>query len=264
MTARVSIDPGPITTIWLDRADKRNALDGAMMRELAAALDQVATDPGARVIVLRGRGPMFSSGIDHQLLIEIMNEAKRVPFQHVHHELQDTFHRMARLAKPVVAAIHGACVGMALELALACDLRLATADAVIGLPEVAFGIVPDVGGTTRLVRAVGEPRARELILTGRLVRARTAERYGLIHDVADDAAGLDALLARRTAQLAAHPPAALAAVKTLTQASADMGTQSSFRLEGVVQSTLMASPEQLAAQFPAALAFIKHAMANPE
>lgn len=264
MTARVSIDPGPITTIWLDRPDKRNALDGALMRELAAALDQVATDAAARVVVLRGRGAMFSSGIDHALLMEIMNESKRVPFQHVHHELQETFHRMARLAKPVVAAIHGACVGMALELALAADVRLATADAVVGLPEIAFGIIPDVGGTTRLVRAVGEPRARELILTGRLLRARTAERYGLIHEVADDAASFDALVARRTQQLVQHPPAALAAAKTLTQASADMGVSSSFRLEGVVQSALMSSPEQLAAQFPAALAFIKAAMANPE
>lgn len=263
MTARVSIDPGPITTIWLDRADKRNALDGALMRELAAAFDQVAIDADARVIVLRGRGPVFSSGIDHALLLEVMTASKKVPFQHLHHDLQETFHRLARLSKPVVAVLHGACVGMALELALACDLRLATADAIVGLPEIAFGIVPDVGGTTRLVRAVGEPRARELILTGRLLRARTAERYGLVHEVADDAAGLDALLARRTAQLAAHPPTALALAKTLSQASADTGTQTSFRIEGVVQTALLANPE-LAAQFPKALAFIKAAMANPE
>jgi len=263
MTARVSIDPGPITTIWLDRADKRNALDGALMRELAAAFDQVAVDADARVIVLRGRGPVFSSGIDHSLLLEVMTESKKVPFQHLHHDLQETFHRLARLSKPVVAVLHGACVGMALELALACDVRLATADAIVGLPEIAFGIVPDVGGTTRLVRAVGEPRARELILTGRLLRARTAERYGLVHEVADDAASLDALLARRTAQLAAHPPTALAMAKTLSQASADSGTQTSFRIEGVVQTALLANPE-LAAQFPKALAFIKAAMANPE
>ncbi|HET9621069.1 MAG TPA: enoyl-CoA hydratase/isomerase family protein [Kofleriaceae bacterium] len=263
MTSRVSLDPGPVTTLWLDRADKRNALDGALMRELAAAIDQVAVDAEARVLVLRGRGPVFSSGIDHQLLLDVMTESKKVPFQHVHHELQDTFHRMARLSKPVVAVLHGACVGMALELALAADVRLASADAVLGLPEVAFGIVPDVGGTTRLVRAVGEARARELILTGRMVRARTAERYGLVHEVADDAAGLDALVARRTAQLATHPPTALALAKTLTQASADMGTQTSFRLEGVAQLALLQSPD-LAAQFPKALAFIKLAMANPD
>jgi enoyl-CoA hydratase/carnithine racemase len=263
MTARISLDPGPVTTLWLDRADKRNALDGPLMRELAAAIDQVAVDASARVLVLRGRGPAFSSGIDHQLLLDVMADSTRAPFQHVHHDLQDTFHRLARLAKPVVAVIHGACVGMALELALACDLRLASADAIVGLPEIAFGIVPDVGGTTRLVRTVGESRARELILTGRMLRARTAERYGLLHEVADDAAGLDALVARRTAQLAAHPPAALALAKTLSQASADTGTQTSFRLEGVVQTVLLARPD-LAAQFPHALAFIKANLANPE
>ena len=263
MTARISLDPGPITTLWLDRADKRNALDGPLMRELAAAVDQVAVDSAARVLVIRGRGTAFSSGIDHQLLLDVMGESARVPFQHAHHDLQDTFHRLARLGKPVVAAIHGACVGMALELALACDVRLASADAIVGLPEIAFGIVPDVGGTTRLVRAVGESRARELILTGRMLRARTAERYGLLHEVADDAAGLDALVARRTAQLATHPPAAVALAKTLSQASADMGTQTSFRLEGVVQTVLLARPE-LAAQFPHALTFIKASLANPE
>lgn len=260
---RIQLDRGPITTLWLDRAEKRNAMDGLLMRELGAAIDDVATDAVTRVLVLRGRGPVFSSGIDHQLLMEVMAESKRVPFQHVHHELQETFHRLARLGKPVIAAIHGTCVGMALELVLAADLRLASEDAIVGLPEIAFGIVPDVGGTTRLVRTVGESRARELILTGRMLCARTAERHGLLHEVAADAAGLDALVARRAAQLASHPPVALALAKTLVQASADSGTQTSFRLEGVVQTALLAQPE-LATQFPAALAFIKAGLANPE
>lgn len=254
---------GPLATLWLDRADKRNALDAELMTALATALDEVGADRGVRVVAIRGRGPVFSSGIDHALLLEVLGATKQTPFLHLHHRLQDTFHRMTRLHQPVVVALHGMCIGMALELALAADIRLATEDCILGLPEIAFGIVPDVGGTTRLVRTVGEPRARELILTGRLVRGRTAERYGLVHDVVADAAALEARLAERVAALAAHPPAALALAKNLSQASADSSAATSFRIEGMAQEALLAQPD-LATRFPAALAFIKAQQAAAE
>lgn len=263
MTSRIQLDrSGSIATLWLDRADKRNALDGAMMKELAAALDEVGGDRSVRVVVLRGKGAVFSSGIDHSLLVEVFGATQKSPFLHLHHQLQDVFHRIGRLHQPVIAAVHGVCVGMALELALAADIRIATEDCVLGLPEIAFGIVPDVGGTTRLVRAVGEPRARELILTGRLVRARTAERYGLVHDVvASDA--LDARVTRRAEQIAAHAEGAVALAKSLCQLSADADAASSFRIEGIVQQALLAQPD-LMTRFPQALAFIKAQLADPE
>ncbi len=251
-----------IATVWLDRADKRNAMDGALVGDLAAALDAIAADRGVRVVVLRGKGPVFSSGIDHALLVEVLGASRTTPFSHLHHGLQDTFHRLARLPQPVIAALHGTCIGMAFELALAADIRIAAEDCIVGLPEIAFGIVPDVGGTTRLVRAAGEPRARELILTGRLVRARTAERYGLVHEVASPA-DLDARVAARAVHLASLSPAALAAAKTLCQASADAGGATSFRLEGLVQEALIAQPD-LAARVPAAIAFIKAQLAAAE
>jgi len=262
--ARLQLErSGPLATLWLDRADKRNALDSEMMTALAGALDEVGADRNVRVVAIRGRGPVFSSGIDHALLLEVLGATKQTPFLHLHHQLQDTFHRMTRLHQPVIVAMHGACVGMALELALAADIRIASEECTLGLPEIAFGLVPDVGGTTRLVRAVGEPRARELIMTGRFVRARTAERYGLVHDVVADAAALDRRVSERVAQLAAHPPAALGLAKNLSQASADSATATSFRLEGVAQEALLAQPD-LAARFQAALAFIKAQIANAE
>lgn len=254
---------GERATLWLDRADRRNALDGHTMRALAAELDALRDDPAIRVIVLRGRGAMFSSGIDHQLLLEVFGKTREVPFLHLHHDLQDVFHRMARLAKPVVAVLHGGAVGMALELALAADIRIATADCVLGLPEIAFGLVPDVGGTTRLVRAVGEPRARELILTGRMVRGRTAERYGLVHEVAEDASDLEARVTRACSRLAQHPPTAIGLAKTLCALSADADAASSFRLEGIVQQTLLGQPD-LAARFAEGVAFIKARFADAE
>jgi enoyl-CoA hydratase/carnithine racemase len=263
VTTRIQLErSGPLATLWLDRADKRNALDAASMKELAAALDEVGGDRAVRAVVLRGRGPVFSSGIDHTLLTEVFGASQEAPFLHLHHQLQDVFHRMSRLHQPVIAALHGVCVGMALELALAADIRIASEECVLGLPEIAFGIVPDVGGTTRLVRAVGEPRARELILTGRLVRARTAERYGLVHEVVADGDALARRATETAEQVAAHAPAALGLAKTLCQVSAETDAASSFRLEGVVQQALLAQPD-LMTRFPAALAFIKAQLANP-
>jgi enoyl-CoA hydratase/carnithine racemase len=262
--SRVTLErSGPIATLWLDRADKRNAMDDAMMKELAAALDEIGADRAVRAVVLCGRGPAFSSGIDHSLLAGVFGATAQTPFLHLHHGLQDVFHRIARLHQPVIAALHGTCIGMALELVLAADIRIASEDCVLGLPEIAFGLVPDVGGTTRLVRAVGEPRARELVLTGRLVKARSAERYGLVHEVTGTGDALAKRALARAEQLAAHPPAALGLAKTLCLASGEVDAATSFRLEGVFQQALLAQPD-LMARFPAALAFIKAQVAAAE
>lgn len=262
--ARIQIErTDQIATLWLDRPDKRNALDGEAMQELGAALDEAGADRHVRVVVLRGRGPAFSSGIDHTLLAQVFGATSKSPFLHLHHQLQDVFHRISRLHQPVIVAVHGACIGMALELALAADIRIATEDCVMGLPEIVFGLVPDVGGTTRLVRTVGEPRARELVLTGRLVKARTAERYGLVHDVVANTGELDRRVHARCAQLVAHPQTALGLAKTLCQAAGEIDATTSFRLEGVAQQALLAQPDLLQ-RFPSALAFIKAQIASAE
>ena len=148
--------------------------------------------------------------------------SRTAPFPHLHADLQSVFDRLERMHRPVVAVLHGACMGMALELALACDLRLATAGCVLGLPEVAFGILPDVGGTTRLVRTVGPARARELILTGKAVRAETAERWGLVNEVATDEQDLARRLDRLLGRLGAHPLIALGHAKQLVAAQTSM------------------------------------------
>ncbi len=263
MTALHVDRDGAITTVWLAREAKRNALDGDLMRAFAAAVDEIATDPACRVLIIRGKGSVFSSGIDHALLLEVFQASQRAPFMHLVHQLQETFHRLSRLQKPVIAALHGACVGMALELALAADIRIATADCVLGLPEIAFGLVPDVGGTTRLIRTVGEARARELILTGRLVKGKTAAGYGLVHDVVADHAALDAMVKARAEALAVHPPLAMGLAKTLCAVSADTSSATSFRIEGLVQQTLITQPE-LATQLAKAVAFIKAQVAAAE
>ncbi len=258
--SRVTLErTGSVATLWLDRIDKRNAMDDAMMKELAATFDQIGADRGVRAVVLAGRGPVFSTGIDLNLLASVFTQIEQTPWLHVHHQLQDVFHRIGRLHQPVIAALHGTCLGMALELALSVDVRVASEDCVLGLPEIAFGLVPDVGGTTRLVRAVGEPRARELVLTGRMIKARTAERYGLVHEVAADPVARARAIAE---QIAAHPPAALALAKTLCLTAGEVDATTSFRLEGVFQQALIAHPDPT--RFQTALAFIKAQVAAAE
>ena len=260
----VSIErAGAVATLWLDRAEKRNALDATLMRDLAAALDEIRDDTTARVLLLRGRGPLFSSGIDHTLLLEVFQKSRSAPFPHLHGDLQAVFDRLDRMHRPVVAVLHRLCMGMALELALACDLRIATADCVLGLPEVAFGILPDVGGTTRLTRVVGPARARELILTGKAIRAATAERWGLVNEVATDDADLTRRLERLTRRLVAHSPIALGHAKQLIAASAEVDAATSLRLEGIFQEVLLAQPD-VATRFPQAVAFIKQEMNDPD
>ena len=164
----------------------------------------------------------------------------------------------------MIAALHGVCVGMALELALAADIRIASEDCVLGLPEIAFGIVPDVGGTTRLVRAVGEPRARELILTG--PARQGAHRRALRPRPRGRRRCRRARRARVAARASSSPRIrrrALGLAKTLCQASAETDAATSFRLEGIVQQALLAQPD-LMTRFPAALAFIKAQIAAAE
>jgi enoyl-CoA hydratase/carnithine racemase len=252
-----------IATLWLNRPDKRNALDGNLMRGLADALDAIRDNAAVRVVVLRGRGSAFSSGIDHGYLLEIFQKSRDVPFVHLHHDLQDVFHRLQRMQKPSVAVLHRACVGMALELALACDFRVASVDCVLGLPEIAFGIVPDVGGTTRLTRLVGAARARELILTGKILGAATAERIGLVNEAALDTTDLEQRVARLVGALASHPPFAVGAAKSLIGASSESDSATSFRLEGVTQQLLMSQPD-LATNFTRALEWIRARMSTPE
>ncbi len=251
-----------IATLCLNRPDKRNALNADLMRSIAEAFDAVRDDPAARVIVVRGKGPAFSSGIDHGFLLEVFQKSQGVPFKHLHHDIQEVFHRIERMEKPVIAALHRTCLGMALELALACDFRLATADCVLGLPEIAFGIIPDVGGTTRLLRVVGPQRAKGLILTGRIVTAATAEGMGLVDEVAADGADLDARVLRLATRLRDLSPLAVGKAKTLLRQSLDTDTATSFQLEGLVQEVLMRQPD-LPERFASALRLIKEGIEHP-
>ena len=174
-------DRDHVRHVVLNRPEKRNAMNQELLRALGQALREAAAEPSVHCVVLRGEGPVFSAGVD---LGELMDSTGKVgmlrPFRDVFLECAN---RCEEMAKPVICQIHRTCVGGALEVALGCDLRIASSDAQLGLPEVKFGIIPDVGGSTRLPAVVGLGRAKELIMTARMIGAEEAERIGLVNRV---------------------------------------------------------------------------------
>lgn len=178
-----------IFEIILNRADKRNALNRATMEEIDAALDiaEKAYNQGeARVLILRAEGRAFSSGIDLSDLdgyVELYGEEWRQNLFATTALLQNILTKLERHSLPSIAALHGYCLGMGLELALACDFRFVAERTKISLPETRLGIVPDVGGTVRLVKLIGPSRAKEVILTGSTIDLDKAEQWGMVNYV---------------------------------------------------------------------------------
>jgi enoyl-CoA hydratase/carnithine racemase len=178
MSIVITEDRGTVRHIVLNRPEKRNAMNQELLLALRDELRAAAAEPEVHCVVLRGEGPVFSAGVD---LVELAQSSGRAgvlrPFRQV---FLDCANECEQMAKPVVCQIHHTCVGGALEVALGCDLRVASDDSTLGLPEVRFGIIPDVGGSTRLPQVVGLGRAKELIMTARLIDAHEAHQIGLV------------------------------------------------------------------------------------
>jgi enoyl-CoA hydratase/carnithine racemase len=184
---------GQVATITLDRPEKLNAMDRRMFGELEAAAARAADDPAVRALVVTGAGRAFSSGLD---VAEFAAMSDPAAAERVVTDIQRAISAFELLPKPVVAAVNGLAFGGGLQLAIACDLRLASEPAEFASMEMRWAIVPDLGGTERLPRLVGLGRAKELIFTGRPVGADEALRIGLVnrvvaaHDLATEAAEL--------------------------------------------------------------------------
>lgn len=163
--------------LTLNRPSTKNALGKAMMEEFRARLDALRFDSSVRAVILRSAVPkVFCAGAD---LKERATMSKQEVAAFVH-GLREAFSGVAALPMPTIAAIEGAALGGGCELALACDFRIAGADALLGLPETALAIIPGAGGTQRLPRLIGASRAKELIFTGRRLTGAQADAYGLL------------------------------------------------------------------------------------
>lgn len=181
-------EKGAVLQLTMDRPDKKNAIDPAMSDAFVEAWEAFEADDDLRVAVVTGAGDSFSAGADIAKMGEWYGQ---VP-EHRRREHFDAepglagITRNLEVRKPVLAAIDGYCLGAGLELALACDLRIASPEATFGLPETKWGIIPGQGGTQRLPRLVGPGRALEMILTGERVDAARAEEIGLVERVVED------------------------------------------------------------------------------
>jgi enoyl-CoA hydratase/carnithine racemase len=181
MTLVTTDDRGPVRHVVLNRPEKRNAMNQALLLELANALREAANDASVHCVVLRGEGRVFSAGVDLGELASFAGDLDVLrPFRNV---FLDCANLCESMPKPVVCQIHHTCVGGALEVALGCDLRIASEGSRLGLPEVRFGIIPDVGGSSRLPAVVGLGRAKELVMTARMIDAAEAHRIGLVNRV---------------------------------------------------------------------------------
>jgi len=245
---RVRIDVADhIATVTLTRADKHNALDRPMFEAIIAAAERLSNEPGVRVVVLHGEGPSFCSGLDLASLIssDAGIDAIIAPLRE---EPPNWFQRTAydwlRLPVPVIAAIHGNCFGGGLQIALGADIRIATPDARLSVMEVKWGLIPDMSITRTLPRLVGIDVAKELTFTGRLIDGTEAQRLGLVTRVDDDPLAAARELA---ADIASKSPDAIRGAKRLFNASWTGLADETLALEAEIQSSLIGSPNQLAA-----------------
>lgn len=168
-----------IATVTINDPAKLNALNSEILRELDAAFDELSADPEIRVIILTGAERSFVAGADIQAMSE-MNYAEAKVFGEFG---SSVFRKIETCPKPVIAAVNGFALGGGCELALACDIRLASEKAKLGQPEVSLGICPGFSGTQRLARLIGVAKAKELIFTGKVITADEALKIGLVNQV---------------------------------------------------------------------------------
>jgi enoyl-CoA hydratase len=193
---------GPVATITLNRPKALNALSPELMAELATAVEAFDADDAVRCLVLTGGPRVFAAGADIKAM------AERTPTSMLEARSFATWERIRRCRKPIIAAVSGYALGGGCELAMHCDMIVASETAQFGQPEINIGIMPGAGGTQRLARAIGPYRAMEVILTGRMLSAREALAAGLVNRVAPLEGFLDE--ARRlAAEIAERAPVAV-------------------------------------------------------
>ncbi len=235
-------DRGPVRHVVLKRPEKRNAMNADLVLAIRDALDAARMDASVHCVVLRGEGPMFSSGMDFNDLGALAADPSHL--RAFRRPIIDAWNLAEEMAKPTICQIHGACIGGAMELALACDLRVMAEDAIIGMPETRVGLIPDVGGSSRLPAVVGLGRAKEMIMTSKLINGVEAERIGLVNRVAP-AGELDAATQGLVDELLACAPLAVGLSKRVLDAAAKPALGLTLEQEVTVQE-LCAKTEDFA------------------
>jgi enoyl-CoA hydratase len=226
-----------IATITINRPQALNALNAETLKEISARLEDAENDANIKIILITGAGDRaFSAGADLNMMKNV-SPVKAVELSRLGQQLCN---QVESLGKPVIAAINGYALGGGLELAMACDLRIASENAQLGQPEINVGLIPGWGGTQRLPRFVGKGVAKEMIYTGKRIDAKTAERLGLVNAVVP-ADQLKSKVREIALELADKPPIAIKLSKALindsTETRPEAGLWQEAEAFGIVAST---------------------------
>jgi len=230
-----------VAVVTLNRPERMNALSFRLKEEVHAVLDEIERDDEVRVVILTGGVKAFSSGADIKERAGVqLTQAQFYSFQR---KSQSFYTRIEDFEKPVIAAVSGVAVGGGLELALVCDLRIASETARFGLPEVRIGVMPAAGGTQRLPRLIGSAHAKKLIFTGEFIDVHEAYRIGLVNEVVpvDELMDRAVRLARK---IAGHPPLSLKYAKRAVNAGIQLDLASGLDYEAQCVSVLYTSEDR--------------------
>jgi enoyl-CoA hydratase/carnithine racemase len=232
-----------IFEIIFNRPEKRNAINRDLYLQFDEAITKASRASGVRAVIIRGEGAVFSAGIDvtsFMGMADVYGPDWLQKMRRITDDFQGVLNRLERLELPTIVLMHSHCLGLALELSLACDIRLAAPDTKIGLPETRLGMIPDVGGTTRLTRLIGPGRAKELIFTGKQIEAELAEKWGIVNYVVP----ADSLMAKAeelVAEICQAAPLAVGMAKRVIDGLADIDR--GLMLEGWAQSQLFGTED---------------------
>jgi len=243
---RIEIADG-VADVRLTRADKHNGLDWPMFEAINAAIDELGQDDELRAVVLSGEGPSFCSGLDFpsfmagdigvdEMIAEVPGEVANIA-QRVAYDWQ-------RLPMPVIAALHGNCLGGGAQIALGADIRISARELKLCVMEIRYGLIPDMGITQVLPTLVPLDVAKEIVFTGRNISAQEALELGLVTRLADDPRAEAKALA---AEIASKSPHAIRSGKRLLNESYTGRSEAALKLEAELQRALVGSPNQIAA-----------------
>src|SRR5690625_1106858 len=232
-----------VAVITLNRPDRMNALGGSMKQDLAEAFfDLARNDPGVRCVVITGAGERaFCAGAD--IKERAGNTVRGTQYYVQQQDTHDLFRSIEEFERPVLAAINGVAAGGGLEIALACDIRIAAETAKLGLPEVKLGVLPAAGGTQRLPRLIGEAFAKELMYTGDLIPAAEARALGLVNRVvpAEELMSTTLGLAGRIAK---QPPLSVGFIKRAINTGMQVGIESGMQFERFAAAMIIDSEDR--------------------
>jgi enoyl-CoA hydratase/carnithine racemase len=223
--------------IYLNRPDKYNAFDETIMAEIADALEVYRTDAETRVVIFKGNGKNFASGAD------IAELRRMTPADALFPSMQSLYDKIYHYPKPTIAAIHGYTLGGGMELATACDIRIAAENARFGLPECKLGVMPGAGGTHRLVRLLGEAKVKELVLLGDFMNAQEALASGFVTSVVPPDE-LEHAAAEAGRKIIEKAPLALRLAKMAIQRSQEAPLEVGQLMENTMQAFLFSSADK--------------------